>query len=227
MTVNRFVFSCLVAASSIIGLTGTIHQSTAQTIRNTPNQKPLQTREVTKLKKVMKEEIDTIFGLAGLDKIPKPLEFNTQLQNYRAKLVKVNPEVSPFLGNWVQNWEIFQPALTIAVFPSVIKGQVCIIESQDNQSYIIPPEEKRPPNPLPKFSTLKIRNGQGQISNLQLHRSLISKNASGYAGEVEFMGVAIAKTKLRLYASQGIPKLDSDLPKQIVQKFQANKCQQG
>jgi hypothetical protein len=227
MTVNRFVFASLIAVSSIIGLTGTIHQSIAQTIRNTPNQKPLQNREVTKLKKVMKEEIETVLGLAGLDKIVKPPEFDQQLQNYRAKLAKVNPEVTPFLGNWIQNWEMSEPALAIAIFPSRIKGQICVIEYQDNQNYLIPPEEKRPPNPLPKFSTLKIRNRQGQTSNLRLHRSLISKNGSGYAGEVEFMGVAIAKTKLRLYASQGIPKLDSDLPKQILQKFQANQCQQG
>jgi hypothetical protein len=227
MTVNRFVFTSLIAVSSIIGLTGTIQQSTAQTIRNTPNQKPLQNREVTKLKKVMKEEIDTVLGLAGLDKIVKPPEFNAQLQNYRAKLAKVNPEVTPFLGNWIQNWEMSEPAFTIAVFPSRIKGQVCVIEYQDNQNYLIPPEDKRSPNPLPKFSTLKILNRQGQISNLRFHRSLISKNGSGYGGEVEFMGVAIAKTKLRLYASQGIPKLDSDLPKQILQKFQANQCQQG
>ncbi|BAZ42751.1 hypothetical protein NIES4101_87210 [Calothrix sp. NIES-4101] len=180
--------------------------------------------ELAKLQKKMKEEMQATLDLAGLGKIVKPPTFDANLQPYRAQWSKVNPQIAPFLGYWMNNWEMFQPAVTMVVFPSTVKGQVCMIEYQDNENYIIYPGEPRPPNPMPRFYTLKINQGQGQQGKFRLHKSLISKN--NIPGDMEFLGIAIGKQKVQLYASKGIPKLDSSLPTEVIQKFKANQCRE-
>lgn len=236
LNMNRFNFPIVrlsILLSFILSSSvGTLFQPSveastrANKTKPAPNQKPLTARELGKFQKLTQQQIQTTLDLAGLGKIVQPPIFDVKLRSHRAKWAKTNAAIAPFLGSWMNNWEMFLPSYRMAVFPSQVKGQVCVIEYQDNTSYIIDPESSRPPNPPPRFFTLKIRNQQAQTSQLRLHRSLIRNVNSGYGGNVEFMGVAIGKKDVRLYASQGIPKLDSGLPKNILQQFSANKCQQ-
>ncbi|MDJ0677679.1 MAG: hypothetical protein QNJ36_20225 [Calothrix sp. MO_167.B42] len=180
----------------------------------------LQKHEIAEFQALMGSEIQTTLGLAGLGKIAQPPKLPVTLKLYRAKWSKVDPEIAPFLGFWVNYWELFEPYFAIAIFPSTIKGQVCLIEYQDNgHHYTPPPGETLPPNPPPRFSTVTIVKGQALSSKLQTHKSLII-----HKGEIEFIGTIKGEQKLQVYASQSIAKLDSQISPQIMQQFNNHKC---
>ncbi len=180
----------------------------------------LQKHEVAKFQALMGSEIQTTLDLAGLGKISQPPKLPVTLKLYRAKWSNVDPDIAPFLGFWVNDWEMFQPYFAIAVFPSTIKGQFCLIEYQDNgHHYTPPPGETLPPNPAPRFFTVKIVKGQAVTSKLQIHKSLIIQK-----GEIEFIGTMKGGQKLQVYASASIAKLDSQLSPQIMQQFKIHKC---
>jgi hypothetical protein len=187
--------------------------------QNTKSTQLWQKQEITKFKALMEEDIQTTLGLSGLGKLPEPPKLPVDLKSYRTTWSKVNPGVTPFLGFWVNDWEMFQPHFAIAIFPSTIKGQICLIEYQEDGSDTPPPGETAPPNPSPRLSTAKIVNGQITTSNLQSHKSLIVQK-----GDMEFLGTVKGKQEVKIYAAKAIPKLNPQLSPQILQQFKTHKC---
>ena len=82
--------------------------------------------EIARFQVLMAESVRNILGLWGLNKITSAPQFPPALTAYRQTWSKLNPEVVPFLGFWVNDWEMFKPSLAIAIFPSTIKGQICL-----------------------------------------------------------------------------------------------------
>ncbi len=187
---------------------------------NNINRNLLTQNEISKFQFLIKQEIQTTLELAGLGKISEPPKLPTTLKAYRKTWSKVDPEIAPFLGLWVNDWEMFQPDVVIAIFPSTIKGQICVIAYQDNGHYYTPPPGGIfPHNPPPRFSTVKIVKGQAIANKLRIHKSLITQK-----GEIEFIGTVKGKSNLQLYASKSIANIDSQFSSQIIQQFKTNQC---
>ncbi len=190
-------------------------------------QQPLNITEVTKLRKMMDQDVDTIRNLVGLDKIQSPPVPSKELILYRAKWRDANPDITPYLGLWTNEWEMFPPFFSLSIFPSTIKNKLCIIEYQDNQyqSYGPFPGETIPPNPPPIFSTVTMVNGEFVGDRLHLHPDLLIKTQfEGMDQSIEFLDPIITGNSLRLYAAKTVPSLAKNIPTEIMQKFTDHQC---
>lgn len=188
--------------------------------------KPLLTpSEITQYRQTMQAEIASDLGLAGLDKISLPPLYPSALDAHRAKWRQQDPEVADFLGLWVNDWQMFQPDFSLAIFPSAVKGQVCLIEQQDNGHHDSPvPGETLPATPPARLSTVKISQGQGIGNPLQLSRTLISRSQLDGKKQIEFLGTVNAQKQLQIYAAKSVAELDPALPAEIAQQFKAQQC---
>lgn len=148
------------------------------------------------------------------------------MKSYRKIQSQINQETAIFLGLWVNDWELFPPFYSLAIFPTKTKGKVCIIQYQDNQyrDYGSFPGETIPPNPPPQFFTAKVVKGQIVTSGLSLDRSLIKKIKYPQNQEVEFLAVVDRAQNLRLYGVKSAPKLEKNFPKKLLQDFRNNGC---
>lgn len=185
-------------------------------------------QDVNRLRQQMQEQIDTDLGLAGLDKIGLPPAVPQDLQTYRAKWTRVNPEIAPFLGQWVKDWEIFPPSFELLIFPSRVKGRICLIEFRynDRPAGGYAPGETVPPNPAPRFSAITLSKGQGRDSYLHLHKGLIKRAAASWTVQqhrMEFLGVVTPEQTVRVYAAKAIADLNS-IPASLKSLFQAYQC---
>ena len=187
--------------------------------------------ELFRLRQSLNEQIETTFGLVGLGKMTAPPAYAPSLRAYRAMWFRTQPEISAYLGLWVQEWETFPPYYSMAVFPSKVRGRMCVVEyhRNDNLDGSSPlPDGAPPPNPDPRFSIVTISRGQGATAYLRLDRSLLSKRrASWRAQDIEFLGVIRANNRVQLYASKQVAVLDQTLTPVILQQFRANQCTDG
>ncbi len=182
--------------------------------------------QIDKFKKTMNQNIENIINLVSLDKL-KPLpEFTPEIKSYREIQSKIHKETTAFLGLWVNDWELFPPFYSLAIFPTTTKGKVCIIQYQDNQyrDYGPFPGETIPPNPPQQFLTGRIVKGQIVTGGFSLDRSLIKKIKYPQNQEVEFLALVDRTQNMRLYAVKSPPKLDKNLPKKLLQDFRNNGC---
>lgn len=188
----------------------------------------LTAQELNQFRQQMQAQIDTDLGLAGLNKAGLPPALPQDLQTYRAKWARVNPEIAPFLGQWVKDWDIFPPSFELAVFPSRIKGRLCLIEFRynDRPAGGYAPGEAIPPNPAPRFSVITLRNRQGSNPYLRLHKGLIKTAEASWTVQkhrMEFLGVVTPEQTVRVYAAKAIADLNS-IPASLKQPFQASQC---
>lgn len=189
-------------------------------------QRLLTLSEIRIFKRAMQQQIKASLDLVGLGKANgQPPLYSNQLKTFQASWAKVDPAVAPFIGNWVWNWDTFPPNYRLSVFPSQTPGKVCLIEvdtGYDVDAMPVPKEFDLPP----KFSTARITKAGGLGTRWRLHRSLIRLTQSqvGEPGNIEFLGAVTLQNQLRVYASAGVPVLNSTLPAPLLQQFQANHC---
>lgn len=187
--------------------------------------KPLTRRQLAKYQKTFQQQIESILNLVGLGKLSRPPEFSETLQAYRNERAKSDPDTAAFLGLWVNEWEPFPPFLFLSIFPSEVKGKVCIIEYIDTQDPNPIPGEKQPPNPPPKFSTARIIRGQLVGEQLWLDKSLIRQVKEEWmTTPIEFLGAVNRQKELQLYASKKVAELDPILPAEVLEAFKTNRC---
>jgi hypothetical protein len=188
----------------------------------------LTTSEIAKFKKALQGEIQVALDLAGIGKQALPPEYSNKLKTYRTTeaVQRKNPSVAPFLGFWVQDWSTFPPQFAMHVLPSSVKGRVCMIEYQYNDTSPPPPGETVPPNPPPKFSTATVVKDQVVGSSTRLARSLILPTRPNWVNRnIEFLGAVTAKNQVQIYAAKDVPKLDlASLPANVQQQFKLNQC---
>lgn len=198
---------------------------------NAPKLKQPTSVELFRLRQSLNEQIETTFGLVGVGKMTPPPAYAPSLRAYRAKWFRTQPEISAYLGLWVQEWETFPPYYSMAVFPSGVRGRMCVVEyhRNDNLDGSSPlPDGAPPPNPDPKFSIVTIDRGRGATVDLRLDRSLLIKRRASWGGQdIEFLGVIRANNRVQLYASQQVAVLDQTLAPEILQQFRANQCIEG
>lgn len=177
----------------------------------------------------MQRDIKTSLDLVGLGKTRGyPPDYSSRLRTYRSGWAKADPEVAPFLGQWVWNWDTFPPDYTVTVFPSTSKGKVCLLEQNvgyDVNAVPVPKEVVLPP----RLSTAQVSRGSGTGALFQFDRALIQRVKLDWTPrEVEFIAMVDRQNKKhQVYASKDVPILPGNLPEAILKGFKANGCLSG
>lgn len=219
----KTVLLTLAIVTTLWGLRSVVYSEPAV---SSPGRSPLTTSQLTKFKKETQRQVSDVLNLAGLDKLAPLPPYSNGLKQFRSKWQRIDAETAPFLGLWVQEWQLFPPYYSLAIFPSNVKGQVCIVEVQDLQFRdYAPPGEKIPPNPPPRFSIAKVSRGQGVGERVRFDRTLITRTRDVRNVEVEFLGVVTPQNEVQLYGSKAMPQLDPRWPANVLQQFKANQCQ--
>ncbi|OLP16917.1 hypothetical protein BST81_18155 [Leptolyngbya sp. 'hensonii'] len=206
----------------------------AATPPKTTPPRSLTAAEIKTWKRQMLEQITNDLELSGLGKQPFPPFYPAELTAYRARWARINPEAAPFLGLWVNHWNLFPPEYALTVFPSKMRGQICIVAYQNNQYADGPPVpgEEVPPNPPPRLSVIKLTRGQGVGNGLWVDRTLIIRTKRDWMKDwVEVLGVVKPQKQIQIYASQGIarfngkplPNLEPPSPT-LIKQLQAAHC---
>jgi hypothetical protein len=166
-------------------------------------------------------------GLLELDKLNSPSIADSDLIAYRKTRTKIDAETSAFLGTWANDWELFPPFYSLKIFPSQVKGRVCILEEIDNnyRYYGSPPDEIIPPNPTPKLSIATIDRGKLTGDRWRSDRTLMTETQrEGINEKIEFFAAIDWQDGLRLYTAKTQPRLTADLPRSISEKFKTYRC---
>ncbi len=168
--------------------------------------------------------IQADLDLAGLGKISgvgKPI--SPELTQFRQDWAAVDPEVAPFLGYWVRDWNLY-PHDFMWIFPSTVPGQVCLVRYRQTETETVPFEVIITP---PEFSVALVKDGQLLGPDTQTARSLIRPTpASAYVPyAIEFLGTVEANGNLLLYAAQQPPTFDPTWDAELQQKLDAFQCQ--
>ncbi|HSM84488.1 MAG TPA: hypothetical protein VLS96_22570, partial [Nodosilinea sp.] len=149
----------------------------------------------------LSERIDSELALAGLGKIinlGKPIA--PELEQYRQDWAMVNPQVAPFLGTWVRDWNLMPHDVT-TVLPSNLPGQVCLVRYRQMETETVPLTTYTTP---PEFSVALVVDGQLLSDTVQTATALIRFTPSSpyLPYDVEFLGTVEADGELRLLAAQ-------------------------
>ena len=179
------------------------------------------TQKNNRLQEVMRQEIDNVLGLAGLNKIEMPPFYSQDLQEYRQS--QPNPNIAPFLGYWVREWEIFPPYSSLMIFPSELENHLCIIEEvYDYGEYYDLERQVR----SARFEFVSIEGERAIGSAFVLDRDLISLETNPLGEEkIEFLGIVNSQTNEfeGLYTSSSISVYEP-FNSEIQQQFEANGC---
>mgnify|MGYP005839446029 CR=1 FL=1 len=166
--------------------------------------------------------IETWFGLAGLDKMPAPPAFSTELQNYQREWAIADPDVHAFLGVW-HDGEAY--AYSVSIFPSATPGQVCVLEFRPEWSLQIWNEVTGEygkdviSEQILSFSVATVEDGQLRSSPVQSVGSAIalSRFTVGEAYPVVMMAVLDDQGTSRVVAAATPPMISPNLPESLVQ----------
>ncbi len=179
-------------------------------------------REIRAIRVQANQTIETSLGIAGVGKSGSPPAIAPELTAYRRQWSQRDAAIAPFLGQWVWDWDTFPPYYQLTIFPSAVKGRVCLVKT-GTQLVDANPVPKEVPI-APTFAIVQIKGRQGTSSQMRLSRELIFSQGS-FKGTIEWMVVAGAKTQHQVYASKAVPRLDPTWPAAIQTQFKQNQCQ--
>jgi tetratricopeptide (TPR) repeat protein len=188
---------------------------------------PLNSDQIQTFRQQMQEQIETIIGLLGLGKLNYPSIADSDLIAYRKTRTKIDADTASFLGTWDNDWELFPPFHSLKIFPSQVKGRICLLEAIDNnyRQYGSAPGEIISPNPTPKLSIAKIDRGKLAGSRWRGDRTLMEETQSEIIeNKIEFLAAINWQDGLQLYSAKTLPHLTADLPRSISEKFKTYQC---
>ena len=173
------------------------------------------------VQEAMRQEIENILGLAGLNKIEMLPFYALDLKEYRQS--QQNQQIAPFLGYWVREWEIFLPYSSLSLFSSELENHLCIIEEvYDYGEYYDLERQVR----SARFELVSIEGERAIGSTFVLDRNLISLETNPLGEEkIEFLGIVNSQTNEfeGLYTSSSISVYEP-FNLEIQRQFEANGC---
>ncbi|NJN24393.1 MAG: hypothetical protein HC810_08440 [Acaryochloridaceae cyanobacterium RL_2_7] len=173
----------------------------------------------------MNERIDSILGLAGLNKSPMPPSPSQALLKYRE--AQSDQTVAPYLGHWIVR-DTFLPFYDAHIFPSPVKGQICILSQQYHHfdGYSIPMGEIVPPNPSLSFSVVNLSSNPSAALGLTTHSDLLMKRENPLSqAPIEFLSLMDDAQKQVIYAAKDQPTKPKFLSSAVHKQWKAYGCQ--